>query len=89
MNSNKHLVALVLAVGISVWLALMGVNIITQDFPISDQLSTLLSTSIGATVGALAVYLGGKDRDETPTHYETPAVTPESNSEQTDEDEGA
>ena len=65
MHSNKHLVALVMAIGVSIWLILMGVNIIFQDFPISDQLSTLLSTSLGATVGALAVYLGGRDQHET------------------------
>jgi hypothetical protein len=61
MNNNKHLVALVLSIGISLWLILMGVNIIFQEFPISDQLSTLLSTALGATVGALAVYMGEKD----------------------------
>jgi uncharacterized membrane-anchored protein len=62
--ANKHLVAVILSVGVSLWLVLMGVNIIFQEFPISDQLSTLLSTALGATVGALAVYLGGRGSDE-------------------------
>jgi hypothetical protein len=85
MNSNKHLVALVLSIGISLWLVLMGVNIVTQDFPISDELSTLLSTSLGATVGALAVYLGGKDRDEETVAPEQPSTPNESDSGHADE----
>lgn len=58
MKDGRPLVAVVLAVGISIWLVLIGINIIYQEYPISDQLSTLLSTALGATVGALAVYLG-------------------------------
>jgi uncharacterized membrane protein YqgA involved in biofilm formation len=64
MKIDKHTVALVLTVGLSLWLVLMGVRIITQDFPVSDQLSTLLSTTLGALVGAIAVYLGQKDKTE-------------------------
>lgn len=61
---GRPAVALVLAIGVSVWLILVGINIIFQEYPVSDQLSTLLSTALGATVGALAVYLGeGKPED--------------------------
>lgn len=78
MKDGRPLVAVVLATGISIWLVLIGVNIIFQDYPISDQLSTLLSTALGATVGALAVYLGdGRSYQQQEQQKPAPEEQPE------------
>jgi hypothetical protein len=77
MRDGRAIVAVVLSIGISLWLVMVGINIIFQDFPISDQLSTLLSTALGATVGALAVYLGEGRGYEHPEPKPSPEEHPE------------
>jgi hypothetical protein len=57
-HRSRDVVAYVLAVGLVVALSVTAVGAVIHRGPISAEESALLSTSLGATVGALATYLG-------------------------------
>jgi hypothetical protein len=57
-HRSRDVVAYVLAVGLVVALSVTAVGAVLHRGPISAEESALLSTSLGATVGALATYLG-------------------------------
>jgi hypothetical protein len=65
---GRSLVALVLAVGVTVVLVLLGAAVyVTAEDPsqvINDAASNLVSGVIGTVVGALAVYLGGSEAED-------------------------
>jgi hypothetical protein len=56
---TSGLVAIILAIGVSVTLVLL---IVVEFFPshghVSDEEAAVLSTALGAAIGALATYLG-------------------------------
>jgi divalent metal cation (Fe/Co/Zn/Cd) transporter len=63
---TSSLVALVLALGVATFIAAAGVGVTWHqaDDQLSEQSANLLATVIGATIGAVATYLGmGGDRD--------------------------
>ncbi|WP_146051065.1 hypothetical protein [Streptomyces noursei] len=53
------LIALILAVGVSIALCVSLIIVALSIHPISQQFAGVLSALSGATVGALATYLGG------------------------------
>jgi hypothetical protein len=60
---NWHaLVAIILAVGASTAIVLLAVMEVVRDGNVTAEEATLLATVLGAAVGAVATYLGGKDR---------------------------
>jgi membrane protein DedA with SNARE-associated domain len=67
----RGIAALMLAVGLSATVILLAVETILHTGPISTQEASLLSTTLGAIIGALAVYLGGHTAPE-----QTPAELP-------------
>ena len=59
-NLNWHgLVAIVLALGLAVAVVLLCLETILHRGPVSDSEAAVLSTVLGAAVGAVATYLGG------------------------------
>lgn len=58
----RGLAALVLAVGSALALIAIAVGASVHRGPISSEESSLISTVLGASVGALATYLGGGGR---------------------------
>jgi len=59
---NWHgIVAIILALGVSVTLVLEVVNIILRNGHTTETEATLLATAFGAAIGAIATYLGGTD----------------------------
>jgi hypothetical protein len=62
------LVALVLATGVAVAIIALAIGPVWNNGPVSTEEATLLSTVLGAAVGAIATYLGtrgGGGPDET------------------------
>jgi uncharacterized membrane protein len=59
-NLNWHgLVAIVLALGLATTVILLALETILHRGPVSDTEAAVLSTVLGAAVGAVATYLGG------------------------------
>lgn len=52
--------AVILAAGVAVCVIALAVGTATQSGPISQEDATLLSTVLGAAVGAVATFLGGR-----------------------------
>lgn len=52
------LVAVILATGAAVSVVLLSISILTTPGHVTGEESTLLSTVLGATVGAAAAYIG-------------------------------
>jgi hypothetical protein len=67
-------VAFTLALGVAVFLITAAVAVSVQDQPLTDGGAALLSTALGAVVGAVATYLGYAPRDkaDTPAELDTP-----------------
>jgi hypothetical protein len=66
---NWHgLAAIILALGVSVTVVLLGVETLTHDGHVSPEEATLLATVLGAGVGAIATYLGLAERDDQSDH---------------------
>lgn len=53
----------ILAVGVAATVILLVIETMQHIGPISAQESTVLSTVLGAAIGAIATYLGGHARD--------------------------
>jgi hypothetical protein len=62
----RDLVALVLAAGAAVALIVTAVGAAIHRGPISQEESSLLSTALGAAIGAAATYLGIGSHDRAP-----------------------
>jgi len=65
--SGRDIVAIILATGVMLTLVLLvAVEFFSSHGHVSDQEAGVLSTALGAAVGALATYLGvgRKDGDE-------------------------
>jgi hypothetical protein len=63
----RPLVAIILTAGVMAVLIILAIGEVTQTGPhehLSDTESTLLSTVLGAGVGAIATYLGTHQRDK-------------------------
>ena len=61
-TSGRDLVALVLAGGTAIALVVIALGAAVHHGPISQAESSLLSTALGAGIGAIAAYLGlGRD----------------------------
>ena len=54
----RDLAAIILALGVTATLIIIAVGSVIHTGPISTEESTLLSTALGAAVGAVATYLG-------------------------------
>lgn len=54
----RSLAALVLAAGVGIAVVALAIGVSFTNGPISNEEATLLSTVMGAAVGALATYLG-------------------------------
>lgn len=52
------LVALILALGAATSVVLLSISVLTTPGHVTGEESTLLSTVLGATVGAAAAYIG-------------------------------
>ena len=66
MRNWPGLAALVLAMGVAICVIALAVGTATQSGPISQEDATLLSTVLGAAVGAVATYLGTHAHDGEP-----------------------
>ena len=62
--------AVILTAGVSLSILALALGAVLQDEVISEQGATLLATAFGASIGAVATYLGGRmrsrDGDEEP-----------------------
>jgi len=58
-SNYRGLAVLILTVGLAATLVLLAIETILHSGTISTQEASLLSTTLGAVIGALAVYLGG------------------------------
>jgi len=58
------IVVIILAVGATTTLILLAVMELQRDGHVTDAEATLLATVLGAVIGAIATYLGGKDAHE-------------------------
>ena len=62
-DTNWHgLVAIVLALGLATAVVLLCLETILHRGPVSDTEAAVLSTVLGAAIGAIATYLGGAAR---------------------------
>lgn len=62
-NLNWHgLVAMVLALGLATAVVILCIETILHLGPVSDSEAAVLSTVLGAAVGAVATFLGGAAR---------------------------
>ena len=59
----RGVAALIIAFGLSATVVLLAIETILHSGSISTQESSLLSTALGAMVGAVAVFLGGHTTD--------------------------
>jgi hypothetical protein len=55
---HRDAVALVLALGAAIAVVVIALGAALHEGPISQEESTLLSTALGAAIGAIATYLG-------------------------------
>lgn len=60
MTDLRGLVAVVLAAGVAICVVSLSLGIAVTTGPISQEDSALLSTVLGAAIGAVATYLGGR-----------------------------
>ena len=75
-NLNWHgLVAIVLALGLAVAVVLLCLETILHRGPVSDSEAAVLSTVLGAAVGAVATYLGASGAPATEVRTRT-AMSP-------------
>ena len=72
----RGLTALVLAAGIAIAIIAVAVGAAVHEGSVSAEESTLIATVLGAAVGALATYLGTRDRDEEPPRDPPPPPPP-------------
>lgn len=61
-----NLVAVVLAAGVSIAVIVLAVGSVAINGPVSTEEATLLSTVLGAAVGAVATYLGTRSSSDPP-----------------------
>lgn len=59
MLRDRAVAALILAVGVAASVVILCIETIIHSGPVSAEEATVLSTVLGATVGAVATYLGG------------------------------
>lgn len=76
MTDLRGLVAVVLAAGVAICVVSLSLGIAVTTGPISQEDSALLSTVLGAAIGAVATYLGG--RAVTAPRSAPPVETPSS-----------
>jgi hypothetical protein len=77
LSDLKALTALVLAGGVALAVVVLAVGAAVTHGPISTEESTLLSTVLGAAVGALATFLGlARANGHEPDEEEHPALPP-------------
>jgi uncharacterized membrane protein YccC len=55
---------MILAFGVASTIIILAINVILRDGTYTVEETTLLSTALGAMVGAVATYLGGRDRKD-------------------------
>lgn len=60
MADYRGLVAIILAAGIAISVLALCMGAVIQDDTISNQGAALIETVLGASVGAVATYLGGR-----------------------------
>ena len=72
MKSWPGLAAVILAAGVAICVIALALGTATQTGPISQEDATLLSTVLGAAVGAVATFLGSGRQ----TASEEPAKPP-------------
>jgi membrane protein DedA with SNARE-associated domain len=53
------MVALILAVGATISVSALAIGAVLTDAPLAEHTAALLTTALGALVGAVSVYLGG------------------------------
>jgi hypothetical protein len=80
MNNWPGLVAVILAAGVAICVIALALGTATQSGPISQEDATLLSTVLGAAVGATATFLG-TNRTTAPTEPPTEPTEPPSTTE--------
>jgi hypothetical protein len=83
LSNLRDLVALVLAGGAAVALVVIAVGASVHRGPISQEESSLLSTALGAAVGAIATYLGLAGREHSPTPAPAPVAAEAAKPEET------
>ena len=59
MLRDRAIAALVLAIGVAASVVILCIETVVHSGPVSAEEATVLSTVLGATVGAVATYLGG------------------------------
>lgn len=75
LSAARSLAALVLAVGVTISIVALAIGAAWTEGShnaISSQASTLLSTVLGAAVGAVAAYLGGRISSDASASSEQP-----------------
>lgn len=56
------IVAIIIALGVSISLILLAASEVEHVQHITEAEATVLATVLGAAIGAVATYLGGRDR---------------------------
>jgi hypothetical protein len=59
MKHDRAITAMILALGIALSALILCIETILHSGPVSSEEATVLSTVLGASVGAVATYLGG------------------------------
>ena len=78
MTEWRGPVAIILALGVAGSIIILCLGAVLQDQTISTQGAAIIDTALGASVGAVAVYLGGRARAAVvPAHRTKPAVPAE------------
>ena len=72
----RGLVAIILAAGVAISVVALCMGAVLQDETISAQGAALIETVLGASVGAVATYLGGRGGNRPPKETEAPTVPP-------------
>lgn len=75
MTEWRGPVAVILAVGVAGAIIILCLGAVLQDQTISTQGAAIIDTALGASVGAVAVYLGGRARAATKTPPPKPPET--------------
>ena len=76
MDSPRAVAAVILALGIAASAVILCIETIIHAGPVSSEEATVLSTVLGASVGAVATYLGG-GHHEAPSGEGPPAGSPD------------